>query len=173
MQRPVSGRVGAPWAWAVIWLLSGCGAPQIQPAEFLDWVFLPLGGMNDVALSVLPSAYFSDALDPATVSTTSVLLDSTLTAATSTERAEDVCLDFQSLPASAEVSWTGVGGTVAIDPDNPRKAVFTPDGGKLLPTTCYRFSFTTRVRGLSVGPLVQLDKKRQGLGIEQIFYTRS
>ncbi len=179
MQRRFSGRVGGALLRLIAGaVLGGCEIPVPDPVEFLEWVYIPQDRIGDVSPLVTPSVYFSDDLEGSTINAETVRLESTTTTATEKQTANDVCTGLQNTStktareARAAVKWTSVPGTPAIDAQNPRRAIFTPEGNKLLSTTCYRLSFFTEIRGRSVGPLIPVDYLDKGVAFEVFFYTR-
>ncbi len=117
---------------------------------------MPLDGRVDQELDVEVLIYFSGEVDPGSVTTDSVMLDSAV---------------FDDGACGAE--WTAAGLEPVVDGDRPR--VVRLGGQQDLSTDmCYRISCTTGVSGVNLGPLVDLRiPGRPGIGAEAEFSTRS
>jgi hypothetical protein len=142
---------------------AGCGSPEVPAPDSLEVVFLPLAGARDVALDATPKVYFNGDVDGASVTGTSVYLES---ATLNWNQAEG--------RGACEGAWSSVPGQPGVE--GP-VVTLTPDAD-LSDTTCYRLTCTTSVQGSELGPLRALpcnpdekDTCRRDVGSEQIFWT--
>jgi hypothetical protein len=140
-------------------VLPACGEPVIQAPAPLEVAFMPLDGAVNVVTSLVPQVVFSGAVDEASLGAESVLL------ATARPDAETGC---------ADVSWQATPSSAALGSGQPHVLEVRPAaaGGVLAPDTCYRLTLTTAVRGVDLGPLLDLGlPERPGVGAEAIFQT--
>ncbi len=138
----------------------GCGDALLPAANPLHVVFLPLDGAVGVGLDVLPAIYFSDEVDPESITNSTVIL--------SISTAQ---WDEQDTRWNCAATWSGVEGQPAVDATEARKLVFTPTE-RLSPQSCYRLSCTTALRGLHSHSMRDLFlPDRPGIGAEQSFVT--
>jgi hypothetical protein len=148
--------------WALLALLgAACGEPTVQIPAPLEVAYMPLDGAIGLATDITPQVVFSGQVDAATVSAQSVLL------ASAPLDGSGSCADaiYESLESDA-----GLAG------DNPNLLEVTPGtaqpGAVLAPATCYRLTLTTALKGVELGPLVDLGiSDRPGVGAEAYFQT--
>jgi hypothetical protein len=144
-------------------LMGACGNPEVfAPTKPLEVVHMPLAGIIDADWEkALPIIYFSDAVDPTSVNTGSVML---------------VSSGFDSTACGTD--WQ----TVTIDPqvaEEESHVVMVFPGSasnpeQLHPDTCYQLTCTTEVKGVSLGPLEDLGMlDRLGIGAVFTFRTKA
>jgi hypothetical protein len=152
-----------------------CGAPEAQVSDSLQVVYLPLDGAIQVDASVLPMAFFSEALDETSITANNINLTSAATC--TAETFEKVSIDPKrgTDPAFAGNAYkqfvkfkdeAQAKRAVVIVPgsinDNPR----TP----LAKNMCYHLTFSTRIKGESIGSLLPLPDQPE-IGAEIYFST--
>ena len=144
-------------------LASACGNPEvIAPTKPMEVVHMPLDGMVDADFeNVRPMIYFSDDVDPSSVNTGSVKLESS---------------GFDG--AACGAGWESVAAEPSVDEQEPRVVIILPGSasspGQLLSDTCYLLTCTTGLKGVTQGPLEnQGVPGRPGTGAMFTFRTRA
>ena len=125
---------------------TSCGEPTLNDPQALQVVFLPLHFARDVSPGVVPRAFFSAAVEEASLTAQSVFLRSSPWS----------CSDEQD-PSTCHCgeNWSQVDGQAALAAEDAAVVEFIPTQDMSF-KTCYLLVFTTAVRGIERGPLDSL-----------------